>query len=246
MTTGDQGQTEIVEVGEAERRAFQSPDAFARFAYVDPEMSDDDVPSSTFDVTTMLELSLFLMLLTFFLVLTANTSFDDRRVGSVIGGVQSAFGALTGGELDSGGARNGAALPVLQTGALPASGAFASEVATVFAAIGASGSQVDDLSLNMVLQAEQLFVPGSAAIKADQRGLFAKVGLILQIEETARHIAVLVPSSPDQRLDVRRAATLARLLLQDGAPATQIAVGVKQGGGEIVTFRFYTLPGANE
>jgi len=247
VTTGDQGQTESVEVSETGRSAFPSPDAFARFACAQPEMSDElDAPSSTFDVTTMLELSLFLMLLTFFLVLTANTSFDDRRVGPVIGGVQSAFGALMGGELDSESGRNGAALPVMQTGARPATGAFASQIEAAFAAVGATGTQVDDLSLNMVLQADQLFVSGSAAIKADQRALFAQVGPLLQIEETTRHIAVLVPSDPDQRLDVRRAATLARLLLQDGAPATQIAVGVKQGGGEIVTFRFYTLPGANK
>ncbi len=248
MTSGEQISAENAGARMGEPGAPFSTDLRSRATGFQPQMTEEFEASSpsVFDVTTMLELSLFLMMLTFFLALTANSSFDDRRVGSVIGGVQSAFGALTSGRLDEEAASNGAVLPVMQTGARPASGAFATEIENAFAAIGVQGPQVQGTSFNMVLRIDQLFVDGSAAIKAEQRALFSQIGPLLQLEDLQRHVAVLVPSDPERRLDVRRAASIARLLLDDGAPASQIAVGVQAGNEKLVTFRFFTLPGAGQ
>jgi hypothetical protein len=247
VTTGEQGQNGIVEGSGSVFGAHQLSDTPAPFQKNSFQLIDEtDTGAGAFDVTTMLELSLFLMLLTFFLVLTANSSFDDRRVGSVIGGVQSAFGVQSGGRADDANDQNGAALLVMQSGARPATGAYAAKIEDAFATVGGARSQVHGDSFNMVLSENDLFVEGSAAIKADQRALFSEIGPLLQISDQQRHVVALVPSAPTQRLDVRRAASIARLLLQDGAPAGQIAVGVKNTDEEFVTFRFFTLPGRTE
>lgn len=247
MTTGEQRQT-----GPEGSDEVRHQDAWTRGILARPGPHDFPVDDSAsdeqggFDVTTMLQLSLFLMLLTFFLALSASTSFDDRRVGSVIGGIQSAFGMLRGGQSDVSDKGNGSALPVLHLGARPATGAYASDIEAAFASVGAESSADGAVSFDMVVEASRLFVGGTAAMRAERRPLFEEISLLLSTSDGRRHLALLVPASPAQRLDVRRAASLARVLLADGAPPTQIAVGVQESADALVTFRFYNLPGSGK
>jgi len=241
VTTGEQRQTTKAGFEEVGSTQAWTPRAMA----ADDLSIDDPVADEreSIDVTTMLQLSLFLMLLTFFLVLTTNTSFDERRVGPVIGGIQSAFGVLRGGVSDNAGEGEAAALPVLQVGAQPATGAYASDIEAAFASVGAARPEVGAVSFDMVVDASRLFVQGAAAVKADQRALFQEIAPLLFGDGDRRHLAILVPEMPALRLDVRRAASLARVLLADGAPASQIAVGVRETSDSFVTFRFYIVPG---
>ena len=196
------------------------------------------------DGTHTLQLSLFLMLLTFFSVLTSGSSFDERRVGPVIGGIQDAFGALNAGAVDQTGRLGGGALPVLQDGSQPASGDFSSAVVAAFSEVGGQKSVRNDGSLDLALDVSALFVEGAAAIRADKRILFAALGAALAEGTNERHVVILVPAAPQNRLDVRRAASVARLLSVAGTPEGHLAVGVTDAPRDFVSFRFFTLPEA--
>ncbi|PCJ71786.1 MAG: hypothetical protein COA62_04250 [Rhodobiaceae bacterium] len=247
MTTGEQRQTDMAGFDGAGQKETPAPGALLRSVAGDLSADEDVVlEQEAFDVTTMLQLSLFLMLLTFFLALSANTTFDQSRVGPVIGGIQSAFGVLRSGQRDDVNEANGAALPLLQTGAQPASGAYAAEIETVFSSVGSQRPATGSVSFDMGVDPSLLFVDGAAAVRADQRSLFHEIAPLLAKNGDRRHLAVLVPATPAQRLDVRRAASLARLLLADGAPPEQIAVGVRETAESFVTFRFYVLPGSDK
>ncbi|MBN4051818.1 hypothetical protein JYT24_00910 [Parvibaculum lavamentivorans] len=247
VTTGEQRQTDMTWLDGAGKKETLAPGALLRSVASDLSADEETVPGQeAFDVTTMLQLSLFLMLLTFFLALSANTTFDQSRVGPVIGGIQSAFGVLRSGQADDAHEANGAALPLLQTGAQPASGAYAAEIEDVFSSVGRQRPAAGSVSFDMLVRPSLLFVDGAAAVRADQRALFRELGPLLLKNGDRRHLAVLVPASPAQRLDVRRAASLARLLLADGAPPEQIAVGVRDTTEPFITFRFYILPGSEE
>jgi len=244
VTTGEQRQTNDTEVDTSGHQEAWVPKGLTDGTHSDLLLDDGmGAGHEAFDVTTMLQLSLFLMLLTFFLVLSANTSFDERRVGPVIGGIQSAFGVLHGGQFDGAGVDNGSALPVLQMGAQPATGVFASDIEAAFSSLGPVKTGGGPVSLDMMVDANLLFVEGAAAMRANQRVLFGKIGSLLATQDSRHHLAVLVPASPVQRLDVRRAASLARILLADGVSAEKVAVGVQETSKALITFRFYVLPG---
>lgn len=197
------------------------------------------------DGTHTLQLSLFLMLLTFFFVLTSGSSFDDQRVGPVIGGIQDAFGALNAGAVDQAGRHSGGTLPVLQDGSQPASGDYSNAVIAAFSSVGGRESVRSGGSLDLALDVSALFVDGAAAIRADKRMLFAALGAALAGGANDRHVAILVPAASQNRLDVRRAASVARLLSVAGAPEGHLAVGVTDAPRDFVSFRFFTLPGAS-
>lgn len=200
---------------------------------------------SSADSTHTLQLSLFLMLLTFFFVLTSTSSFDDRRVGPVLGGIQDAFGALNTGRVNQEGRLNGGTLPVLQVGSQPASGDFSSAVLAAFSEVGAANDTSGGASLDLVLDVSTLFVDGAAAIRADRRNLFTVLGTTLAAGSNDRHVAILVPVASQNRLDVRRAASMARLLSVAGTPKGHLAVGVTDAPRDFVSFRFFTLPEAS-
>eukprot|EP00435_Cladocopium_sp_Y103_P079011 s1_g2750.t1 len=185
------------------------------------------------------------MLLTFFFVLTSATSFDDRRVGTVIGGIQDTFGALSAGAVDRTGRLSGGTLPVLQEGSQAASGDFSAAVVTAFAEVGGEESLRQQGALELALDVSTLFVDGAAAIRADKQALFAALGAALADGSGDRHVAILVPAASQNRLDVRRAASVARLLSAAGAPQGHLAVGVSDAPVPLVSFRFFTLPGTS-
>jgi len=201
--------------------------------------------SASADGTHTLQLSLFLMLLTFFFVLTSGSSFDDQRVGPVIGGIQDAFGALNAGAVDQAGRLSGGTLPVLQDGSRPASGDFSHAVTTAFSVVGGQESVRSGGSLDLALDVSSLFVEGAAAIRADKRVLFAALGAALAGGSKDRHVVILVPAAAQNRLDIRRAASVARLLSVAGTPEGHLAVGVTDAPRDFVSFRFFTLPEAS-
>ena len=220
--------------------AASDQDHIASVALIDGQGQCASGGSSTnADGTHTLQLSLFLMLLTFFSVLTSGSSFDERRVGPVIGGIQ---GALNAGAVDQTGRLGGGALPVLQDGSQPASGDFSSAVVAAFSEVGGQKSVRNDGSLDLALDVSALFVEGAAAIRADKRILFAALGAALAEGTNERHVVILVPAAPQNRLDVRRAASVARLLSVAGTPEGHLAVGVTDAPRDFVSFRFFTLP----
>jgi len=219
------------------KASFELTDAAEPFSEVAAMTSADN--------TNTLQLSLFLMLLTFFFVLTSTSSFDDQRVGPVLGGIQDAFGALSAGRVDQDGRLSGGTLPVLQVGSQPASGDFSNAVTAAFSQLGATEGMRGASSLDLVLDVSTLFVEGAAAVRADKRNLFTVLGTALAGGSNDRHVAILVPAAPKNRLDVRRAASMARLLSVGGAPKGHLAVGVTDAPRDFVSFRFFTLPGTS-
>jgi hypothetical protein len=228
------GQANVTASDQHHKASFDLTDVSGR--------ASDAAALTSADSTNTLQLSLFLMLLTFFFVLTSTSSFDDRRVGPVIGGIQDAFGVLNAGRVSQEGRLSGGTLPVLQEGSQPASGDFSSTVTTAFSEAGGTEGIRGGASLDLVLDVSGLFVGGAAAIRADRRSLFTVLGAALAGGSKDRHVAILVPAASQNRLDVRRAASIARLLSVSGTPEGHLAVGVTDAPRDFVSFRFFTLP----
>jgi len=146
--------------------AASDQDPMASVALIDGQGQVAAAGSSTnADGTHTLQLSLFLMLLTFFFVLTSVSCFDERRVGPVIGGIQDAFGALHAGAVHQTGRLSRGTLPVLQDGSQPASGDFSNAVIAAFADVGEQETVRHSGSLDLVLDVSGLFVEGGAGIR---------------------------------------------------------------------------------
>lgn len=195
------------------------------------------------NATYVQQLSLFLMLLSFFLALTINSEFELARVAPVLGGVQQAFGYA--GTAASGPASDEQPhmLPIPHGGLQPLGDGLTAELAGLTAngarsSVGEPGS----LSRTLTLSPGALFVEGSAAARAQSRQLVEQVGQILSRYPAAR-VVVLVPDVASQRLGGRRAASLTRLLIGGGARQEQLIVGLADDDAGDVSLRFFSVVG---
>ncbi|WP_247886851.1 hypothetical protein [Azospirillum sp. SYSU D00513] len=186
----------------------------------------------------LLLLSLFLLLLVFFIVLNAQTMQAPQRVRAVMASLDRSFPSFI---ID----------PRLRDGADP----LASRAGTVFAAERLAA--VGDLfaasiavakteivgpghRLEVRLPADELFVPGTAALRPDRQGLIDRVAEALRDPRPGERLeldALLAlgpaggpsggPAHPPG--PVARAGALARLLVETGAPAEGVTIGIERG-----------------
>lgn len=182
----------------------------------------------------VLLLSLFLLLLVFFIVLNAQSVQTVHKVKAVAASLERTFPSFA---ID----------PRLRDGSDPVASrsgtVFAVErledVGTFFAAAIAI-AKVETVSpgrlLEVRLPADDLFVAGTATLRPDRQGLLDRTVTALRESRQGERLeldALLAigptgtPSQPPG--PVARAGALARALIEDGAPADGVTVGIERG-----------------
>ncbi|HYG89298.1 MAG TPA: hypothetical protein VD978_23910 [Azospirillum sp.] len=178
----------------------------------------------------VLLLSLFLLLLVFFIVLNAQSVQAVSRVKAAMGSLERSF------HVD----------PRLRDGDDP----VASRAGTVFAAERLNGvgdlfataisvAKVTTVSpgqlMEVRLAADELFEPGTADVRRDRQGLIDRVTDGLRESRAGEHIELdallaISPSGPGQAPGpIERAGAFARTLVANGAPAERVTVGIERG-----------------
>jgi hypothetical protein len=186
-------------------------------------------------------LSLFLLLLVFFIVLNAVSVRQAGRAAAVIGSVGEAFGAGT---------------PAADASATAAMTAAVAEALRAVSALGdlppadLAVTKVDDprpgAAMVVALPAAALFEPGRSTVLAARAGLFDRIADALRPRSSGPHYRLeeligvgAPPEAPAHRAEVRaRAAALGAVLLARGVPPDSLSVGVEQGRPAEVRFIF--------
>jgi hypothetical protein len=191
----------------------------------------------------VLLLSLFLLLLVFFIVLNGQSMQSAQRAQAVMASLDHSFPSF-----------------IIDPRLREEAGPLASRAGTVFAAerLNAVGdlfasaitvAKVETVApghrLEVRLPADDLFVAGTAALRADRQGLIDRVASALRESRMGERLeldAMLAigpagaPSQPPG--PVARAGALARLLVETGAPADSITVGIERGDPGAVRLLF--------
>ncbi|WP_051340815.1 hypothetical protein [Azospirillum halopraeferens] len=187
----------------------------------------------------LLYLSLFLLLLAFFIVLNAISVDNVHRARAVLKSVEQSFTIdprLLFGR-DPVASRAGTVLAVQRLNTL--GDLFATAVAVDKVEVVAPGRH-----LEVRLPADGLFLPGTARLRPDRAGLLDRVAAALmqplpgeRIE--AEFLVALSPDTPSQPPGpVDRAGALARDLVERGAPASAIGIGIERGAPGTARFVF--------
>ncbi len=182
----------------------------------------------------LLLLSLFLLLLVFFIVLNAHSVQTVQKVKAVAASLERTFPSFV---ID----------PRLREGAEP----VASRAGTVFAvqrlddvgtlfATAVAVAKVEVVApgqlLEVRLPADDLFLPGTMTLRPDRQGLIDRIADALRQSRQGERVeldallgigATGTPSQPPG--PVARAGVLARALVEDGAPARNVTIGIERG-----------------
>ena len=193
-------------------------------------------------------LALFLILLTFFIGLTANAQFDVGRVGAVVHSVQSSFGTQgRASEKPRSGQRIGGLVWFSDDHAGAADPDTVAAFRRVLEPLMADGAVLVENSDGRVfvrVPVEALFIGGSGAVRRDRADLFEELGGLLADDgQTAdRRLAVEVAAA-DGDLGIARAAAIGRWVQQPGVPAFAVSVGIDPTDDGDVRFEIYHAAG---
>lgn len=178
----------------------------------------------------VLLLSLFLLLLVFFIVLNAQSVQAVSRVKAALGSLERSFSIdprLRHGD-DPVASRAGTVIAVERLDGL--GDLFASAIAVAKVTTVAPGQLME-----VRLEADELFEPGTAKVRRDRQGLIDRVAAALRDTRAGERIELdaLLALSPNILSQppgpIERAGALARTLVADGAPAEAVTVGIERG-----------------
>jgi len=191
----------------------------------------------------MQQLSLFLLLFTFFVVLTAKADFDVGRTGAVLGGVHLAFGGKVGAiARDDGLSYQDPAFAPEDL--LPLDPLFEKELEVFFAtAKKLGGSAKNSQRPEIELSAEMIYLKGSAALLPKCDGFVGEIAKVLADRHALqRQISILVRASTPA-LALARVRSLSRALVQAGAPVEGVVSEVSPESGDVITLRLFRVKG---
>ena len=203
-------------------------------------------PSVTInDPAVALFLGLYLILLAFFILLSTVSSLSKVKSEAAVGSINSAFRsdsrieALTGDSILI--ARGAGQLDRNLLGAVRAS--FSSAFPNEEVSETAIGSAV-----RFVISVDRIFQPDSPAVQEQASDLFEKLAASLEssalgfrneVEVVLRTGADLSSDkTPERRLLIERAGTLAREMLATGVPARSVQTGLRAGPSGTIAFFF--------
>ena len=189
-------------------------------------------------------LSLYLILLAFFIFVVAQSRFELSRAVAAMGSVAGAF-------------RGDAGL-VRWDGEMASPPAVADVVAGLRGELqrrfdsGLPEARLvtsrDGAVLRASLPAAALFVPGESLLRADRRTVVGELGRALGAVPTGFvvRIEISLPRGDDAaaggRLPVVRAGALARHLESEGLPPAALATGLRPGEGSEIQFTVFVRP----
>jgi len=175
-------------------------------------------------------LSLQLMLLAFFIVLVSLSTFDDRRVRSVLGSIQDVFAELPNAE-DGDDLRSNADALALE--------AVRDEVAEVFATalVLDRVERTGDGDVEIEVAADRLFAHGTAQLLPGTEAILARVVAVLEKRPAGfRYEMDVLVGRTDARSEtggeeVQRAGALVRAFVAAGALPSGLSAGIERRDG---------------
>lgn len=190
-------------------------------------------------------MSLFLLLLAFFILLNAISTFEARKSRAVMSSVAATFQT-------SDKAAASAEIFVSELGPAPTP----EEVIEGMRRLWVTRVPVVEVKvlspgrlMEMALPLNQLFVGGETTLRADRQGLLSNVARALQIRAggfvNELEFVVGTDADPEGRLALAdtaaltRASVFAQSLVDYGAPAGSVSVGARSGDPKQVRLRFY-------
>jgi hypothetical protein len=189
----------------------------------------------------VLLLSLFLLLLVFFIMLNAQSVQQASRVKAVLASVERSFDFVIDPRLRDGrdpvASRTGTVFAVERLNGV--GDLFATTVAVAKVTTVTPGALME-----VRLDAGELFEPGTATLRRDRAGLLDRVAESLRKELSGERIELdyLVALSPDAPSQppgpIERAAALARDLVARGVPAESVTIGIERGAPGASRFLF--------
>lgn len=213
------------------------------------DLAEGSTPKKpTDDPSVVLFLGLYLILLAFFILLTAISTIEESKSEAAVSSVNGKFGdkgadTLTGlsiiAELGSGTENTG----------------FRGDVEAAFhSSLPADGFEADDLGgvLRILVPIVFIFGEDAASVEPDRVALFDAVatalsytspGISNEVEIVVNTGDQLPPPTGDlANVSVRRAGALARALNDHGVAARRISAGVRSGRESTVAFLFQRRP----
>lgn len=183
--------------------------------------------------TQLLYVSLFLLLLVFFIVLNAQADRHEGRTKAVLNSFENRYPTFT-------------IHPRLREGYEPVASRSGSvlaadrvegmgELFTTAVAVSKVTVVTPGKLIEVRLPADSLFVPNSAKIRTDRFGLLDRVVDSLRRPREGERLEVDALLAIDDSTasqspgPVQRAASLARALMTGGAPAGSVSVGIERG-----------------
>lgn len=189
-------------------------------------------------------LSLFLILLAFFILLNALATIEETKARKVLTSVAATFRSVVNFETR-------AQLLISDLGPTPE----AQEVIEALEQLWVTAvpiAKVEKLTNGQVMQmtipVNELFLGGKAVLRADREALFDQTGLMLALKTkggiteaevvfgTRRADSTL--SDPEGRLAAERAGRIAAALVAHGAPPERLGIGLRDGDPAALRVRF--------
>ena len=188
----------------------------------------------------MLVLSLYLLLLAFFVVLNSISNIEVSRLQAVSGSLNETF-ANEGRPADK------SAQLVSSQGNLLTDTGFISRVGNLVRTELAF-AKVEEISpgrlMAVTMSADSLFLPGREAINPVHRATIDRVAkaLISPPPGVRYDVDILMGDSPTDDLVIGRSAYLAGVFVAAGSPARSIAAGIEQEAPGNLTLLFHVRP----
>ena len=188
----------------------------------------------------MLVLSLYLLLLAFFVVLNSISNTEISRSQAVSGSLNETFAA-------QGKPAEKSATLVSSQGNVLAGAAFLSRVGNLIKTELAFATVEDVLPgrvMAVTMSADSLFIPGQEAINPLHRPIVDRVAkaLINPSPGVRYDVDILVGKSATDDLVLGRSAFLANVFAAAGTPARSIAAGIEQDSPGQLRLLFYVRP----
>jgi hypothetical protein len=188
----------------------------------------------------MLVLSLYLLLLAFFVVLNSISNVEISRLQAVSGSLNETFA------VDGKPAEKSVSLFSSQ-GNLISDAAFLSRVGNLIRTELAFATVEDVLPgrvMAVTMSADSLFIPGREAVNPLLRPIIDRVAkaLINPLPGIRYDVDILVGNSPTDDLVIGRSAFLANVFAAAGSPARSIAAGIEQDSPGKLRFLFHVRP----
>ena len=203
-----------------------------------------DKASTQKDSGPLIFLSLFLLLLAFFILLNALATIEETKSRRVLTSVAATFRSVAD-------VKTTAQILVADLGKTPEP----QELLDAMERLWVTAIPVVDVDqvtpgeiMQMAFPANELFVGGKADMRTDRRQLLEAVARVLAVpaKGSASELQLVLGSDPVSQsqllaagnLPMRRATTLADALVALGAPADTISVGIREGKPKSMRMRF--------
>jgi hypothetical protein len=180
-------------------------------------------------------LALFLLLLSFFILLNSLSSFEPRKIPAVLGSVNDTFSGWSPGERD---------YPYVDVGNRAALEQFQSQLReALLSAVPEARleSESGGRFMHVRLDADELFAHGGEALRPDRVLLLRGLVDALKVHPVDLRFEIELVFEIDGSRDAlasKQAGSFARALVDAGAPGDAVSIGLRPGKAGVIEFAF--------